>query len=536
LGGNRRSYIMKKYIPYIFLILFVFRDAFAANYYIAQSAAGEEDGTSCANAYAYDWNWSGVTAGDTVYMCGSFSSDVTVNASGSSGTGNEVTLKSCADGEANCGTGNAAAFSATYWTTSSPAIECLSKNYVIIDGNDVGTIEATDNGDSSIKNNSQNGYGIHVSGGSNVEVMGWTVEDIYVQPYNVTPDPMGKDGPSTVCIFIDASDDVYIHDNTVHDAGTCILYRNTTGTHGNIYLYDNTVSGCNWGICAIAGGGSTVMENTRIYNNDIEIGVNWITPGGTYHLNGSYDYVVSGAEIDGLWFYNNYVHGPSNPPGSWTCTGFFWQGAGNVHGVKAFNNLMVGVSGDPANFYLSANGHDAIAVNNTIIGYDNTDTATGIKVQGCDTGDDPCPVMKNNISVDARYGIWVNNTDENDANVTDFNNVFDAGTQVIYQDSVGNNFYTLSQWQSAAGGCPGTGHDCSSLTSNPQLDGNYRLNSGSPAISAGENLTSLGITELNSDKSGATRPSVGDWDIGAYEYVAGSSIIRTGGTFTGNMR
>jgi hypothetical protein len=51
---------------------------------------------------------------------------------------------------------------------------------------------------------------------------------------------------------------------------------------------------------------------------------------------------------------------------------------------------------------------------------------------------------------------------------------------------------------------------------NPLLNTNGTLQSGSPAIGVGTNLTSLGITALDSDYAGNARPLTGAWTIGAY--------------------
>jgi hypothetical protein len=49
------------------------------------------------------------------------------------------------------------------------------------------------------------------------------------------------------------------------------------------------------------------------------------------------------------------------------------------------------------------------------------------------------------------------------------------------------------------------------------------LQSASPARGAGIDLTSLGITALNFDVSGRSRPNGSAWDIGAYQYSSGGS-------------
>ena len=97
--------------------------------------------------------------------------------------------------------------------------------------------------------------------------------------------------------------------------------------------------------------------------------------------------------------------------------------------------------------------------------------------------------------------------------------------QTFSDDNVGYNMntwasrdvpyvaYNLAQYQTAYS------RDLNSTSGNPLLDANDRLQVGSSAIGTGVNLTSLGITALNSDKDGNSRPASGAWDIGAYEYT-----------------
>jgi hypothetical protein len=109
--------------------------------------------------------------------------------------------------------------------------------------------------------------------------------------------------------------------------------------------------------------------------------------------------------------------------------------------------------------------------------------------------------------------IYVNNgatIDLSDHN--DFYNIggfTSGGNGVTYS---GTSYGSLSAWHTASG------FDGNSITTNPNLDANYKLQAGSPAIGLGANLTSLGITGLDSDKAGTSRPSSGAWDAGAYEY------------------
>ncbi|MDR3559373.1 MAG: choice-of-anchor Q domain-containing protein, partial [Candidatus Pacebacteria bacterium] len=361
-----------------------------------------------------------------------------------------------------------------------------------------------------------------------------------------------------------------------------VEYNNvSSATQSNINLYNNTVYNCNWGVQAIGGGSNTLSNNVNIYSNDITIGANWLTTSGVYHSNGSYCFYVSGASVSNLNFYDNYVHGPSNPPGSWTASGFFWVSVdpgGLASGIAVYNNLMVGVSGNPANEYVGAAGTDAIVANNTIIGYQNG--AWGISV-GCPSG--TCATVENNIVADTSIGLSFYGTNYKAVFHSNNNDLYNNSTLAIdyripedltytdttardaywstnypilvndktlilvgtqeklWQGSTNPNSYNsaqwtnwqdtpvyytaLSSWQADQGGCPNSYNDCASVAGNPNLSASHVPNLDSLLIGAGANLTSLGITALNSDATGAARPATGAWDIGAYQYQTGSDTI-----------
>jgi hypothetical protein len=94
------------------------------------------------------------------------------------------------------------------------------------------------------------------------------------------------------------------------------------------------------------------------------------------------------------------------------------------------------------------------------------------------------------------------------------NNIYqDASLNSIWR--TGSNFYsTLAAWRTASGGDA----NAQATTGSLNLDANYKPLSNSITVGAGANLTSVGITALNSDKAGVARPSTGAWDAGAYQY------------------
>jgi hypothetical protein len=119
-----------------------------------------------------------------------------------------------------------------------------------------------------------------------------------------------------------------------------------------------------------------------------------------------------------------------------------------------------------------------------------------------DYGGTPKVNMVNNIFM--YQSAFATNCIPGVGNYNDYVDMVDFGTYGTYAA------YRTAGFESANGG----------LTANPNLDITYKLQAGSPAIGKGTNLTSLGITALNFDKSGSARPASGDWDIGAYQYTA----------------
>ena len=117
-------------------ILFVvtlptFGAASATNVYIAQSAAGSANGSGCANAYAVTFfnssaNWgpsaTQIGAGTTVHLCGTVTSELSFNGSGTSGSMIELLFETGASIQISPG------------ADSNGAVNLGSNNYLVIDG------------------------------------------------------------------------------------------------------------------------------------------------------------------------------------------------------------------------------------------------------------------------------------------------------------------------------------------------------------------------------------------------------------------
>ena len=162
----------------------------AANIYLSQSGGTFSGGTACnghsAQAYTFfnssgNWGSGGSQIGsDTVvWICGTIAcsgagaSALTFQGSGTSG--HPVTIKFDTGGDLSC---------SSYWgdnafTGGPGAINCSSKNYVTVDGNNVGIVENTNNGTGL--GNQHNSTGIYFNDCGNPTIKNLTISNIFLK-------------------------------------------------------------------------------------------------------------------------------------------------------------------------------------------------------------------------------------------------------------------------------------------------------------------------------------------------------------------
>ena len=500
----------------------------ASNYYIAQTTSGLADGSSCANAYAYTWNWSGVNPGDTIYICGTIygssnsgsSTGITVAASGSSGS--PITLDFCTT--AICGAGNQGALTTAVWADSG-AIAIANKSYITIEGNGVGVISNTANG--SVLANQLASSGIAPYGVSHLAVQNLAFNNLYVRPpgstdqaeygygvrfrYNGTGNT-GSNNRVTNC--------------TGHDMFSLVFlqYEGAVST----YEFDhNTAYNLNWGVAAGDWGtGSDSLSGILIHNNNFYNFSNWddASTDTHYHNGASVWASHAGDTATNISYYNNMI-GPNF--GTYATSGLFSQYY--VTGITAYNNLFLANSNDgPADGFIYWNPSASITgtysiYNNTVLGGSK---GNGIDFDGTGSGGTKTLTIQNNIFENPNNGIVI--VDNVGVSLTSSYNMFyglNASGGFCNSATSSCPSTTWTQWKAFGAGYDNTG---SSVT-DPLLNSNGSLQAGSPAIHAATNLTSLGITALDSDLAGTARPSsalgpcpgsTGCWDIGAYQYQA----------------
>ena len=491
-------------------------NANATDLYVSQQATGLANGQDCANpldvthfntlAYWVITNPVGtqIGPGTTVHLCGTLTTALSFQGSGTSG--NPITLLF----------EPGAALNAPYWGTNSgsisqAAINVIGQSYIVINGQNTGSISATANGTSLTYQN--NSAGIYVSGGSNVTVENLAISNMYVHVANSSTSG-GNAGNSSVGIQVNQSNSFTAAGNTIHDATNGIFMGYASSTTG-FTVSGNTIYNCNWGIASGDNGSNSNLSGVNIYGNTIHDASNWDDTNDDYHHNGIYFWAVQGgSNVNAPNIYNNYIYGNMNQCSPNSCaTGWIslligGSPVGTFTSPNIFNNVLVSTAANSyaGNGFITFAGSNALISNNTIIGFSKS---YGI---GIDYGPQSGATLYNNIIENFSYFILVNSGSSLSA--SDYNDFYNLNNGFQYQ---GTGYGSLAAWNG------GTGFDANSITSNPKVNSSYQLSSGSAAIGAAANLYSVcngqpipGLGALCYDLNGVARPATGNWSMGAY--------------------
>jgi hypothetical protein len=522
----------------------------ATNVYIAMTAAGSANGSSCANAYGYTFfntsaNWgtgSGqIGPGTTVNLCGTFTgaaNGTLLVFQGSGASGNPITLL--------FGTG--ATLTSPVWLNNndatSGAINTNNQSYLVINGgptcgwNQVtltttacnGSIQNTQNGTSLTYQNAT--VGIDVVGGTHNTIKNLAFNNLYVRTGDLE-----EDG----------------NFNQQH----AIFFEQTLGT-GPTYttVTDNTFSYGGW----------------QISDNSVDSDYLTIGPGNDF---GYSEHDFNGAEPH-FWFFGNHMHDWA----IWDSTTDAYHhdgvhcydgGGGFTQFAYIYNNQFDGATG--ANFnqaiFLEGNtsttrcmlpGGTAYIFNNVAI--INGESPAIAAIYGNATTGDVNDVFANNTIINSQPTATQSCMNfQNSSNTTVANNAVSGCGELVGAGGVltttyskfNNDFYqncssfncfaaagvdsgSFATWQ--AGSCTGAANTCdpngaANLTSTTyfslgsgcvpgSLAANCAPTGGSPLVGAGANLFSLcngqpvpGLGALCSDINGVVRPSSGAWTVGA---------------------
>jgi hypothetical protein len=510
-------------IVFIFLVAACSAFGSAANIYITQS--GTPTGactTNVQNAAFFNnsSNWGSgsnqIGPGTTVLICGTFtgSAGATQFAFQGSGTsGNPVTLRF------DTGT----QLTAPYWSANG-AISCSNRSYIVVDGGTSGLIQNTANGTSLTYHQASTGF--NASNCANSEVKNLTIKNIYVNQGSSSSATDSAGANTQAIVFNGSSTNSIADNNTVSQAKTGIMFcADSNGDDSNIQIYENAISDIDWGINVGGGDSGDTFNNVSIYKNTITNWTNWQFPTNAYHQDGIILFNVgnpSAGITANIW--DNYIHGDlgvGSPTGFIYCADFSTCTIYNNVLINS-GNLIYGIMwlGQGNNM-----GKDMYVYNNTIVANNRNDICITLNITGTSS-------IKNNVCTGPSgimaFGSYHSSFSSFAATVgTSDNNDWNIGTGNAFGSLASGATTSYSTWQSS-------GYDANSKQSSPQLSSTapYTLQSGSPAIGLGTNLTSQSTGTLDtgapqtfgvSSSCGSgclSRPASGSWDAGAYPYTS----------------
>ncbi len=480
----------------------------ANDIYLAQNAAGSGNGASCSSAYAVSWfnnsgNWGSGTAkigpGTTVHLCGTINApsgaDSFLRFQGSGTSGNPITLL--------WETG--AIVQSPVFSAAHGGIDLNGKSWVVLNGGTNGIIQNTANGTNLSNRSASTLVG---NFGNNTTIENLSMLNVYVHTNG------DGNGDSSYGMYIRGASNTHIGpNNTMTQGDVCLLFI-WDGGESNLVIDGNHFSGCNQDIeMGTANNGTTSFTNVTVSNNDATNWVNWDEPGNGYHHNFFHPFTnrAGSSLVGNLYIYGNNVHGDI---GQHSTSFIFIEnnngGTGGSMGTwYIFNNLFhktnhVGTGGSGLVAVLSDNG---FLLNNTFLD-DDTSSNSYVAFHPYGRG----WTAENNIYKQNGYFVTADQSP-----ITANSNVYYSPGQSQPWAYVRSYASSISAWRSACG-C-----DAASVTTNPNLNSDMTLASGSPAIGFGMNLTNLGIAALDKDKAGKTRPSTGAWDAGAYQLGSGTT-------------
>lgn len=478
-------------------ILVMSSRTWAATYYVRPISGeyGAEDGSSYAAAFDgfSDIAWGSLGGGDTLFVAGTFSNQLNVQASGTNDS-TRLQIVSCTIAN-GCGQADPGIIDSvdlgSGWTGG---VTVNSYDYITIDGLTITNTTSTNEGhgvrvynaeyltiaNCTIQYNQADGIYI-----TDADTTNWIVEDSDVS-YNEMNGLLIDDGSPQGGIIRRSTFD---GNGTSTDASRCADDNTSNSFYHNIYI------------------GWRTQSETEIYENKIINGVCGqgikIKASGNIHHNyiaNNEDYGIMHIEYSGV-----------------TATQY------------AHNNVLVATNNQfaPINYYREGNG------NLTIVDYNNSiyfpDGSRGSWAAGflLDGGAVDSFTAKNNIIyVGDNAFCWMSSSGSVPVSVTIENNwCYKQSGSPIYWNQV---VRTWSYWQNTLGfDSPNGGN--SDPKYNAPGSNDLTLQSSSPAIDAGENLGASyddGLDPSSSWPSSVVTLNQGDygsgWEIGAFIYKSGA--------------
>ncbi len=448
--------------------------AWANTWYVSQSGAGAMNGADVADAQSVAWidngsNWGNspaqIASGDTIYLCGTITTTVSM-------LGNNVTVLFQPGA-----------------SISPAASHCLTMQNcggITIDGAGGGILQNTANGTGMASQTPV--YGIMASGATNVTVKNLIIQNLYV---HTNPSDTTVDGSVGGGVYANGFNGTLTVSNcTFSNVPWCV---NLQGPESVVNIQSNSFVNYDHGVGMGMSGTVTITIASNIFGST----ANWDTGSAdVYHHDGIHYF--GSANISSMSICNNLFTGN-------------WGADNTAHiyletqpsNVLLYDNVFLQYPGDYLNDGMAvAYGNNNQIYNNTFVGQ-SVNLSMGLTTGGSGT------TVANNLFTSLNSFVASRGT-----GVTFNNNVYaniGPGGNSPWSWN-GTSYNTLIAWQSVAG-------DSKALyATNAQLNGNGSLQTNSPAIGAGTNLSGIFATDF------AGLPRGAQWDAGAFAASATSAL------------
>ena len=466
----------------------------ATQIYVAASSAGANNGTSCGNARAYTSLVGGDYAGNTIHVCGTITGSANTTLFTVGGDGATILFET------------GAILQSPVFPYPDGGITCNGHSGVTIDGGSNGLMRNTADG-TSLANHTDS---VAING-NQTNCSNFTVKNLHFYMYDKVQNNTSDAAAGTVIAVQLSGNNTLVTHNTV-DHSRYAFYMGYISTSNVEMSFNVTTFTENGALVGDQHGGATI-DGIKIHDNDFGGGAYLWDSGDSsnaFHHDPVHIFCTGvGSTATNIQIYGNYVHG------SWGQDTAYFAATGGTHITSVFYienagpaeifNNVVALAGalsmpDDGYIYLKASQSNNSKVFQNAFTSDGHGTAISLTSSGHD--------IRNNIF--SGFEIATYTPPGTSVAVSDHNDYF--GTSGF------GNFDTYAGWQA-------NGFDTHSTQADPKLDGTFHLLSGSAAIGLGQNLTSLGIAELDRDKSGTARPGSGAWDAGAFNAGAAAPTI-----------
>jgi hypothetical protein len=487
----------------------------ATNVYITPNGASQGNCTTSPQTPAWfnsAANWGGaanqIGPGTTVLLCGTITTPLTFQGSGSSAspvtvifdTGAMINPSACSSG------------------TGSACLSAAGKSYIIVDGGTtcgwIGQVAMPCNG--TIKNSTSepNGsnFGIDASNCRNCEFRNLNIGPIYTKSSGGT-EPSG-DIRGIQAVSSAGTGTWLIHNNIAHDTSSAFVYVPSGASDPGPQVYNNVTYNINSSL-DISNNSNGTLIAAIVHDNNFGSTGNWDNTGCPDHHNSMHAFAQGTGSNSGFQYYNNLINGDW---GGCATGGLYFEGPSGT--ILVYNNTWLMTYTQMNNGIV---GFDGASFAATVQFYDNTvigQSQSGDVCMTLGSGSSLTSISMNNNIISGCSSLFAGQGSGVTWTKVDYNIWGGSSSSTPWGlkcDPGPCSYYNFSGWQAAVSGekhsAFGSGDSYVGVNSNGTLQ------SGSPAIGAGSNLTGLGVTALDSDILGNLRPGgSGAWAGGAFNY------------------